>query len=108
MTPAHYRLGPHDVVFGHDALQNLSSPTPSPKPAKFHTVKATSVSFDDGTDAQAFLPDTELVVASAVPLTDAQWDRLDEAVNAADGGFEKVEAEVAATGGVRRKILLGT
>ncbi|KAL1408165.1 hypothetical protein Q8F55_004969 [Vanrija albida] len=77
-----------------------------PKPAKSHTAKATSVAFDDGTDAQAFVPDTELVVPNSVPLTDAQWDRLDEAVNSADGGFEKVEAEVAATGSVRRKILL--
>ncbi|TXT13378.1 hypothetical protein VHUM_00745 [Vanrija humicola] len=77
-----------------------------PKPAKSHTVKATSVSFDDGTHAQAFEPDTELVLPNTVPLTDAQWDHLDEAVNAADGGFEKVEADVAETGGVRRRILL--
>lgn len=55
---------------------------------------------------QTHLPAVDLVVPNTVPLTEEGWDRVDEAVNEIDGGWSKVEKEVA-EGTPSRKILVG-
>lgn len=59
----------------------------------------------DDVQSSTHLPAVDLVVPNKVPLTEAGWDRVDEAVNEIDGGWSKVEKDVA-EGTPSRKILL--
>ncbi|CAK9784317.1 hypothetical protein CC85DRAFT_284854 [Cutaneotrichosporon oleaginosum] len=71
---------------------------------KHRTVAACVIDGPDLQDATTS-PAMDLVVPCIAPLTEAGWERVDEAVNKIDGGREKVEMEVA-EGTPSRKILV--
>lgn len=60
---------------------------------------------DDEDVQSAELPAVDLVVPDTNLLTEAGWDRVDEEINKIDGGWTKVEKEVA-EGTASRKILV--
>lgn len=61
---------------------------------------------DSQNDAQTHEAAADLVIPNTNLLQEKQWDRLDEIINKIDGGWKKVEQEVAELGSAPRKILI--
>lgn len=78
------------------------------KPGKVVTSPALlfSEKADEAPTPQSSLPAIDIVIPQTTPLTEAEWDKLDDVVNRIDGGWGKVEKE-AAEGTESRKILIG-
>lgn len=57
-------------------------------------------------NVQSSEPAVDLVVPNTAPLNDKQWDNLEQVVNSVDGGFKRVEGEIAEHGDSKRKILI--
>lgn len=73
-------------------------------------IQSPALVFSDTADEQptpkSSRPAIDVVIPQTAPLSEAQWDKLDDVVNRIDGGWGKVEKE-AAEGQESRKILVG-
>jgi len=93
---------------GASASANGTSASAIPDGVKSKTVEGTVV--DDKQLPGSIVASeahVDLIVPNTAPLTEAEWDHLEEVVNQIDGGFKRVEGEVAEHGDAKRKIIIG-